>query len=52
MFQLGDIPGELSQFIELEYIHLLGATAVFYIFGRCLRFFLFPQKRVDQKLKV
>ncbi len=44
MFQLGDIPGELGQFIELEYIHLLAATAGFYVFGRCLRFFLYPHK--------
>ncbi|MCL5124578.1 MAG: hypothetical protein M1511_08800 [Deltaproteobacteria bacterium] len=44
MFELGDIPGELGQFLQLEYTNLLGAVAGFYFFFRCLRFFIIRAK--------
>ena len=37
MFQLGDIPGELAQFLRLEYGHLLVGLAGIYVSIRCLR---------------
>ncbi len=42
MFELGDVPGELGQFFQLEYAHLLGALVGFYIFGRYFSLFLSP----------
>jgi hypothetical protein len=49
MFQLGDIPGELGQFFQLEYAHLLGALVGFYIFGRYFKLFLAPKKAHKQE---
>ncbi|MGC8660621.1 MAG: hypothetical protein ACP5U1_16255 [Desulfomonilaceae bacterium] len=40
MYELGDIPGELGQFVHLEFLNLLGTFAGFYLFVRCLRFFI------------
>ena len=37
MFQLGDIPGELLQFLKLEYSNLLAGLAGLYVCIRCLR---------------
>lgn len=37
MFELGDIPGELGQFVRLEFVHILWASGAFYL---CVRFFL------------
>jgi hypothetical protein len=37
MFQLGDIPGELKQFMRLEYENLFVAALGFYVSIRCLR---------------
>ena len=42
MLELGDIPGELSQFLQLEYTRLTGAAVSFYLLIRSLRIFVSP----------
>lgn len=46
MFELGDIPGEIRQFFRMEYAHLFGALAGFYICFRCLRLFFLPNEPI------
>jgi hypothetical protein len=51
MWVLGDMPGEIVQFLELQYVGVLVFVICALLAARCARIFLDPEKYAPEKLK-